>query len=214
MRWSARSPHCSRSRDPPQAHLIGRRERLDCLHAALVNGMSAHVLDFDDTHLRTLLHPSVPVASSLLALAGLRPMSGAEFVHAFVLGVEVECRIANAIYPSHNVNWYITGTAGVFGAACGGRTRGRSGRAADDVGVRHCRDAGRRTARDVGHHVQELRAWARRAERHGGGDAGGSRLYELGARARGAARFCARVGGRVRSACNDGRAGRELRNPI
>jgi 2-methylcitrate dehydratase PrpD len=102
---------------PPQAHLIGRRERLDCLHAALVNGMSAHVLDFDDTHLRTLLHPSVPVASSLLALAGLRPMSGAEFVHAFVLGVEVECRIANAIYPSHNVNWYITGTAGVFGAA-------------------------------------------------------------------------------------------------
>ena len=102
---------------PPQAGIIGRRERLDCPHAALVNGMSAHVLDFDDTHLRTLLHPSVPVASSLLALAEWRELAGADFVHAFVLGVDVECRVANAIYSSHNVNWYITGTAGTLGAA-------------------------------------------------------------------------------------------------
>lgn len=102
---------------PPQASILGRRERLDCPHAALVNGMSAHVLDFDDTHLRTLLHPSVPVASALLALAERRLVGGAEFLHAFIVGVDVECRIANAIYPVHNVNWYITGTAGVFGAA-------------------------------------------------------------------------------------------------
>lgn len=102
---------------PAQASVIGRCERLDCLNAALVNGMSAHVLDFDDTHLRTLLHPSAPVASALLALAERRPLAGADFLHAFVLGVEAECRIANAIYLGHNVNWYITGTAGVFGAA-------------------------------------------------------------------------------------------------
>ncbi len=102
---------------PPQAGVVGRRERLDCPHAALVNGMSAHVLDFDDTHLRTLMHPSVPVASTLLALAERSRLTGAEFVHAFILGVDVECRIANAIYVAHNVNWYITGTAGVFGAA-------------------------------------------------------------------------------------------------
>jgi 2-methylcitrate dehydratase PrpD len=101
----------------PQASVLGRRERLDCPNAALVNGMSAHVLDFDDTHLRTLLHPSVPVASTLLALAERTPVSGSAFLHAFVLGVDVECRIANAIYSSHNVNWYITGTAGTFGAA-------------------------------------------------------------------------------------------------
>jgi 2-methylcitrate dehydratase PrpD len=101
----------------PQAGILGRRERLDCLNAALVNGMSAHVLDFDDTHLRTLLHPGVPVASALLALSERTPLSGTNFLHAFVLGVDVECRIANAIYSAHNVNWYITGTAGVFGAA-------------------------------------------------------------------------------------------------
>lgn len=107
---------------PPQAGLIGRRERLDCPTAALLNGMSAHVLDFDDTHLRTLLHPSVPVASALLALAEYRAQSGAllsgpDFLHAFIVGVDVECRIANAIYPNHIEQWYITGTAGVFGAA-------------------------------------------------------------------------------------------------
>jgi 2-methylcitrate dehydratase PrpD len=101
----------------PQSSVLGRSERLDCPNAALINGMSAHVLDFDDTHLRTLLHPSVPVASTLLALAERTPVSGAAFLHAFVLGVDVECRIANAIYMSHNVNWYITGTAGTFGAA-------------------------------------------------------------------------------------------------
>jgi 2-methylcitrate dehydratase PrpD len=45
-------------------------------------------------------------------------MSGADFVHAFILGVEAECRIGNAVYPSHyDVGWHITATAGVFGAA-------------------------------------------------------------------------------------------------
>ena len=110
---------------PPQATIIGRGGRTDCLHAALLNGMSAHVLDYDDTHLRTLLHPSVPVASTLLALAERQLISGRAFLDAFVLGVDVECRIANAIYASHNVNWYITGTAGVFGsAAAAGRVLG------------------------------------------------------------------------------------------
>src|SRR5690349_5894351 len=111
--WDALKPFAGR----PEATVLGRDICTDCMHAALLNGMSAHVLDFDDTHLRTLVHPSVPVASALLALAERRPLSGAAFLHAFVLGVDVECRIANAIYASHIVNWYITGTAGVFGAA-------------------------------------------------------------------------------------------------
>ncbi len=100
-----------------QCTVIGRHERTDALHAALINGLSAHVLDFDDTHLRTLLHPSVPVASALLALGERQPISGRDFLTAFIVGVEVECRIANAIWFAHNSHWYITGTAGVFGAA-------------------------------------------------------------------------------------------------
>jgi 2-methylcitrate dehydratase PrpD len=97
--------------------ILGRRERTDALNAALINGLSAHVLDFDDTHLRTLLHPSVPVASALLALGEHQAMSGRGFMLAFIIGVEIECRIANAVWFAHNSHWYITGTAGVFGAA-------------------------------------------------------------------------------------------------
>src|SRR5262249_6590744 len=54
---------------PPEASVLGRTERLDCLHAALLNGISSHVLDFDDTHHPTLIHPSGPVISAALALA-------------------------------------------------------------------------------------------------------------------------------------------------
>ncbi|HEV8519843.1 MAG TPA: MmgE/PrpD family protein [Burkholderiales bacterium] len=111
---AALTPFCG----PAQATVLGRGERLDIMHAALINGISSHVFDFDDTHLKTVIHPSGPVASALFALAEHRAMSGATFLHAFILGVEVECRIGNAVYPSHyDVGWHITGTAGVFGAA-------------------------------------------------------------------------------------------------
>jgi 2-methylcitrate dehydratase PrpD len=103
---------------PAQASVLGRAERLDIMHAALMNGISSHVFDFDDTHLRTIIHPAGPVASAILALAERKPVGGAEFLHAFILGVEVECRIGNAVCPAHyDVGWHITGTAGVFGAA-------------------------------------------------------------------------------------------------
>ena len=103
---------------PAQATVFGREQRFDIFHAALLNGISSHVFDFDDTHLRTIIHPSGPVASALFALAEHRPMSGEDLLHAFILGVEVECRIGNAVYPEHyDIGWHITGTAGVFGAA-------------------------------------------------------------------------------------------------
>jgi len=103
---------------PAQAGILGRRERLDILHAALMNGISSHVLDFDDTHPKTIIHPAAPVMPAILALAEYRATSGSDFITAFVVGVEVECRIGNMAYPKHyDAGWHITGTAGVFGAA-------------------------------------------------------------------------------------------------
>ncbi len=103
---------------PPQAAVLGRKERLDVLHATLMNGISSHIFDFDDTHLRTIVHPAGPVAPGILALAEYHPVSGADFLHALIVGVEVECRIANAVYPQHyDVGWHITGTVGPFGGA-------------------------------------------------------------------------------------------------
>jgi len=101
-----------------QASLLGRKERLDVFNAALLNGISSHILDFDDTHLRTVIHPAGPVVSAILALAEYRPVTGTDFLNAMVLGIEAECRIGNAVYPAHyDAGWHITGTTGVFGAA-------------------------------------------------------------------------------------------------
>ncbi len=106
----------------PGVHLFGRAERLDPLRAALLTGISSHVLDFDDTDLATIIHPAGPIASALFALCQTHPMTGAELLHAFLIGVEIECRLGRAIYPSHyQMGWHITGTCGAFGAAaaCG-----------------------------------------------------------------------------------------------
>jgi 2-methylcitrate dehydratase PrpD len=103
---------------PAQASLFGRRERFDIMNAAFINGVSSHIFDYDDTHLKTIIHPAGPVASAILALSEMQPVSGKELLNALVLGVEAECRIGNAVYPNHyDVGWHITGTAGVFGSA-------------------------------------------------------------------------------------------------
>jgi 2-methylcitrate dehydratase PrpD len=58
------------------------------------------------------------VAAALFALAGQRAVSGKDLLHAFVLGIEAECRLGNAVTPGHYEHgWHITGTCGVFGAA-------------------------------------------------------------------------------------------------
>src|SRR3954463_1822605 len=53
----------------PQAAVLGRGDRVDMASAALVNGITSHTFDFDDTHLKTIIHPAGPVASAVLALA-------------------------------------------------------------------------------------------------------------------------------------------------
>ena len=103
---------------PPDAAVLGRTDRMDPLHAALMNGISSHVYDFDDTTPQNYVHPTSPVASALFAYASANPVRGREFVNAFIAGFEAESRIANAVYPAHyDAGWHITGTAGVFGAA-------------------------------------------------------------------------------------------------
>src|SRR5580700_1128058 len=101
-----------------QAGIIGRGERCDVLNAAFLNSASANVLEYDDTHLPTVMHPAAPVAPGLFALAEARGASGAELLHAFILGVEASCRVGNALMPHHyRRGAHITATCGIFGAA-------------------------------------------------------------------------------------------------
>jgi 2-methylcitrate dehydratase PrpD len=102
----------------PQASLLGRRERVDMASAALLNGISSHTFDFDDTHLKTIIHPAGPVASAVLALAEHTGASGRAMIDALVLGIDVSCRVGNAMYPDHyDRGWHITGSTGSVGAA-------------------------------------------------------------------------------------------------
>jgi 2-methylcitrate dehydratase PrpD len=104
----------------PQATVLGRVEKIDMASAALVNGITSHTFDFDDTHLKTIIHPAGPVASAVLALAEQRESSGREIVDALVLGIDVACRIGNVMYPDHyDRGWHITGSTGMLGAAAG-----------------------------------------------------------------------------------------------
>ncbi len=101
-----------------QASILGRRERVDMASAALINGISSHTFDFDDTHLKTIIHPAGPVASAALALAEHLGNSGRELIDALVLGIDVSCRVGNAMYPDHyDRGWHITGSTGTLGAA-------------------------------------------------------------------------------------------------
>jgi 2-methylcitrate dehydratase PrpD len=102
----------------PQASIVGRTDQVDMASAALINGISSHTFDFDDTHLKTIIHPAGPVASALLALAEHTRASGRALIDALVIGIDVSCRIGNAMYPDHyDRGWHITGSTGTVGAA-------------------------------------------------------------------------------------------------
>ena len=102
----------------PQASVLGRKEKVDMASAALVNGITSHTFDFDDTHLKTIIHPAGPVASAVLALAEQLGASGRDVIDALVLGIDVSCRVGNAMYPEHyDRGWHITGSTGTLGAA-------------------------------------------------------------------------------------------------
>ncbi|MGH8803877.1 MAG: MmgE/PrpD family protein [Polaromonas sp.] len=101
-----------------QASVLGRTEKVDMASAALLNGITSHTFDFDDTHLKTIIHPAGPVASAVLALAEHTGAMGRDVIDALVLGIDVACRVGNAMYPEHyDRGWHITGSTGTLGAA-------------------------------------------------------------------------------------------------
>ncbi len=115
----------------PEAHVIGSGHACPAPNAALVNGTLAHSLDFDDTHLPSVLHPSASIVPAVLAMAEATGRSGAEALVAAALGIEVTVRIGMAGYlpDAGNVfferGWHATSICGTLGAAAaGGRLLG------------------------------------------------------------------------------------------
>src|SRR5712672_2401592 len=108
------------------ATIIGSTQKTSPRFAALLNGISIHADDFDDTQLAAakdrvyglLMHPTVPVLPAIFALAEQRRVTGKDWMLAYHLGSEVECKIAEAIAPRHYQDGcHTTGTCGPFGSA-------------------------------------------------------------------------------------------------
>jgi 2-methylcitrate dehydratase PrpD len=96
----------------------GLARTLDPYWAALAIGTAAHLDDFDDTHLATVIHPGAASVAAVLSLVPETAPSGAAFLGAFAAGCEAQLRIGCAVSPAHyDHGWHITGTCGVFGAA-------------------------------------------------------------------------------------------------
>ena len=108
-----------------ESTVIGSARKVNAQYAALANGIRGHVLDYDDAQLATLpsrpygqlTHPTTPVLAAALALAEKINATGLELLIAYIVGVEVACRLADAIHPDHYLNgFHPTGTIGTFGA--------------------------------------------------------------------------------------------------
>jgi len=107
-------------RDDGHATILGRRSKIDPLFAALINGVNAHVLDFDDGLLEGPGHPSAPIIPAILALSEWKGLSGRDFILSFVVGVQVFFSFDNICMPFHsNGGWHSTGTFGHLAATAG-----------------------------------------------------------------------------------------------
>ena len=118
--------HVRRMGGSAECSIVGTSASAPAPQAALANGVAGHAMDYDDTQLSTskeavyglLTHPTTPVLAAVLAVGQKQKITGAEFVLGYVLGVEVECRIADAINPRHyQSGFHSTSTMGGLGAA-------------------------------------------------------------------------------------------------
>ncbi len=101
----------------PQATVIPDGSKTSCHLAAFVNAASSHVVEMDDLHKPSVLHPAAPVIPAALAIAERDGLSGGDLLAAVVAGYEVAIRAGKAVGPTHYHYWHTTGTCGVFGAA-------------------------------------------------------------------------------------------------
>jgi 2-methylcitrate dehydratase PrpD len=107
----------------PEAQVIGSSQCYPALNAALINGTLAHSLDFDDTHLPSVLHPSASIVPAILATAQSAGRDGRDALLAMAIGIEVTVRLGMAGYLPQTGNvyfergWHATSICGTLGAA-------------------------------------------------------------------------------------------------
>jgi len=111
--------------------VIGLPARLSPRDAAIMNGYLCHGLDFDDTHVAGIIHPTASVFPAVLSAAAMVGASGRDMVTAYIIGIETAARIASVAKSGfHQVGFHPTGIVGVFASAlAAGRLLGLNARA-------------------------------------------------------------------------------------
>jgi 2-methylcitrate dehydratase PrpD len=106
---------------PGPATLLATGQRVSPAYAALVNGMGAHALDYDDVSDPMYGHPSVALYPALLAVAQSEGASGAALLDAYVVGFQVAGAVAAAlpIRAHYSKGWHSTATVGVLASTAG-----------------------------------------------------------------------------------------------
>ena len=190
-----------------ESTVLGTGLKVPAPKAALINGVSGHAMDYDDTQLSTskeavyglLTHPTTPVLNAALAMGEREKISGEEFLLAYIVGVEVECRIADAINPHHyQSGFHSTATIGGLGAAMavGKILRLKEEALIRDLGYR--RQHGIRLAREFRHHDEAFACRSSGGKRRNGCAAGASRIHVGNEYLGSAAGLLPRHGGRLR----------------
>lgn len=106
--------------DCGNCHIIGHSFTATANTVALLNGISAHVIELDDGHRIGMLHLGAPIISALLAVAEKENLSSHDFLIGIIVGYEVAIRLACAVQPGCKLKGYhATGTCGTVGAAMG-----------------------------------------------------------------------------------------------
>ena len=100
--------------------LVAQKDRVSPLQAALINGATSHVLDYDDVNTGMTGHPTAAVLPAVLALAESRNASGTEIIAAYVAAYETAARVGTLVAPGHYARGYhATCTIGAIAAAAG-----------------------------------------------------------------------------------------------
>ncbi|PZW48605.1 2-methylcitrate dehydratase PrpD [Humitalea rosea] len=117
------------------AWILGEAEETSPMAAAFVNGVMSAVLEFDDTHIESFIHPTAPCVAVAFPESQRRHLSGRQLIEAVLVGSELTCRLGR-ITPVrlHTLGFHPTAVFGVFGAAYAlGKLRGLDARAIGDA---------------------------------------------------------------------------------
>ena len=118
--------HIKKNSAKGKATVIGSKMKVPSSFAALANGTGIHSDDYDDTQLAVgkdrvyglLTHTTAPCLPSAFAEGEIKKISGKDFLNAYLVGVDVECKISEAMSPRHYQHgFHSTATCGTLASA-------------------------------------------------------------------------------------------------